>query len=104
MGDYSVEEKIEISNKITLMVNILIGSAITVVIGSLLFKLLWSWTIPEIFPAGVDQGLISREITWFAALKITGLAAILTSVGSLISGRWRPISSIFKFIIKDGVG
>lgn len=88
MKDLTLEEKIEISNKVTFGSTILIGAAITLVIGTFLFKLLWSWTIPELFPAAVEQGLILGDITWLSALKITGLIAILTSVGSLIAGQW----------------
>jgi len=34
------------------------------VLALLLIKLLWPWTIPDLFPGAVDQGLIAREITW----------------------------------------
>ncbi|MGD8753729.1 MAG: hypothetical protein PVG14_20030 [Anaerolineales bacterium] len=88
MNDYTLEEKIEISNRINFAANILISAAVTLVIGTMLFKLLWSWTIPEIFPAAVEQGLILGDITWLAALKIAALVAILTSTGSLLAGRW----------------
>lgn len=89
MKDLTLEEKIEISNSVTFGSTILISTAVTLVIGTFLFKLLWSWTIPELFPAAVEQGLILGDITWSAALKITGLVAVLTSAGSLISGQWR---------------
>jgi hypothetical protein len=49
---------------------------------------LCSWTIPEIFPVAVEQGLILGDIIWLAAMKITGLIAILTSAGSIIAGKW----------------
>ena len=88
MKDYTLEERIEISNRITSGAITLISIAATLVIGTLLFKILWSWTIPDLFPAAVEQGLILGDITWLAALKITGLAAILTSAGSLIAGQW----------------
>ena len=88
MKDYTLNETIEVSNRITFGANILISAAVTLVIGTFLFKLLWGWTIPELFPAAVEQGLILGDITWLAALKITGLVAILTSAASLISGQW----------------
>ena len=88
MKEYTFEEKIDISNRITSGANILISAAVTLVIGTFLFKFLWRWTIPELFPAAVEQGFILGSITWLTALKISGLAAILTSVGSLISGKW----------------
>jgi len=88
MKDYTLEEKIEISSRITFGANILIRTAVTLVISTFLFKIMWSWSIPEIFPAAVEQGLILGDITWLAALKIAVLVAILTSAGSLIAGQW----------------
>jgi len=88
MREYTLDEAIEKSNKITIGSINLIGAAVTFLIGVILVKLLWFWTIPELFPAAVDQGLILGDITWLAALKITGLVAVLTSAGSLIAGRW----------------
>jgi hypothetical protein len=94
MKDYTLEEAIDISNRISFRTNILISSAVTLAIGTILFKILWSWTIPGLFPGAVEQGLILGDITWLAALKITGLVAILTSAGSIISGKW--VRSIVK--------
>jgi len=87
MKEYSVDEKLKIANWVTNGATALIGAAVTLAIGIILVKLLWDWTIPELFPTAVEQGLILGEITWLAALKITGLAAILTGTGSLIVGR-----------------
>jgi hypothetical protein len=89
MKNYTLAESIEISNRVTYITTTLITAAVTLIIGTLLFKVLWSWTVPELFPGAVEQGLILGEITWLTALKITGLFAILTSAGSLIAGQWR---------------
>lgn len=88
MRKYSVEEAIQISNKVTSISSILLGAAITFVIGILLVKLLWAWTVPDLFPAAVDQGLVARDLTWLAATKLAVLAALLVSTGSLVAGRW----------------
>jgi hypothetical protein len=88
MNKYSFGEAVDISNKITIGTNILISTAVTLVIGVILIKLFWFWTIPELFPTAVGQGLIVGDITWLNAFKITGLVAILTSTGSLVAGRW----------------
>ena len=29
----------------------------------LMLKLLWSWTIPDIFPGAVQQGLVARDLS-----------------------------------------
>lgn len=88
MSQYSVEEAVEISNRITGVAIILVGAAVTFLIGIVLIKVLWAWTVPDLFPAAVDQGLIARELTWLAAAKLAILIALLVSTGSLITGRW----------------
>jgi hypothetical protein len=88
MREYTLDEAIEISNKITIGSINLIGAVVTFLIGVILVKLLWFWTIPELFPAAVEQGLILGDITWLTALKVTGLVAVMTSAGSIIAGRW----------------
>ena len=62
-----------------------IGIAIVVVfvLALLLIKLVWGWAIPDLFPGAVEQGLVAAEITWFTALKLAVLVAVLKG----ISGR-----------------
>ena len=43
----------------------------------LIIKTLWAWTIPDLFPGAVEQGLIASEISWFTSLK---LAIFLTAL------------------------
>ena len=43
----------------------------------LLAKLLWTWTVPDIFPGAVEQGLIASSISWFTAFKIAIFATVL---------------------------
>ena len=33
-------------------------------------KLLWAWTIPDLFPGAVEQGLVAAEISWFTSFKL----------------------------------
>ena len=88
MKQYSVEEAFEVSYKITGIVSVLVGSVVAFAIGVILIKLLWAWTIPDLFPAAVDQGLISGGLTWLAAMKAAALVAILSGTGALVTGRW----------------
>ncbi len=53
----------------------------------LLVKLLWSWTIPDLFPGAVAQGLVAGTISWFTALKVAIFFAVLTGVAGLRRGR-----------------
>ena len=44
-------------------------------------KWLWAWTIPDLFPGAVEQGLIAKEISWFTSFK---LALFFTFFGGVI--------------------
>ena len=53
------------------------------VLALLLVKVLWGWTIPDIFPGAVEQGLIAGSISWFTALKIAIFIAVLGGVSGI---------------------
>jgi hypothetical protein len=94
MRKHSVDEAIDIGNTVTGITSILIGAAVALAVGVVLVKLLWTWTVPDLFPAAVDQGLITRDLTWLAAMKAVALVAIVSSTGGLVAGRWgRQVSS-----------
>ena len=44
-----------------------------------LVKWLWAWTIPDLFPGAVEQGLVAGSISWLTALKIAIFVAILSA-------------------------
>ena len=52
----------------------------------LLVKALWAWTVPDLFPGAVDQGLVADTISWLTALKIAIVAAIIAGISGS-SGR-----------------
>jgi len=33
-------------------------------------KLLWAWTVPDLFPGAVEQGLVAAEISWLTSFKL----------------------------------
>ena len=45
-----------------------------------LIKLLWAWTIPDLFPGAVEQGLVAAEISWLTSFKLALFFGILTGV------------------------
>ena len=65
-------------NKSKLFGLITLGLGI-VALSFFVIKLLWAWTIPDLFPGAVEQGLIAAEISWFTAFKLAIFFAILTS-------------------------
>ena len=43
-----------------------------------IIKLLWAWTIPDLFPGAVEQGLVAAEISWFTSFKLALFFGLLT--------------------------
>ncbi|MCK4965487.1 hypothetical protein KAS50_00570 [bacterium] len=66
------------SHKIAAIPGILALIAGMVIVVLLLVKFVWSWTIPDIFPGAVEQGLIVKEIGWYTAFKIGVFIAVLS--------------------------
>jgi len=50
------------------------------VLGIFLIKWFWMWTIPELFPGAVVSGLVAARISWWTALKLAGLVALLAAI------------------------
>ena len=61
--------------------------AVYVVIMLLLVKLLWAWTIPDLFPGAVAQGLVAGSISWFTAFKVAIFVAVLAGLAGVRRGR-----------------
>ncbi len=61
--------------------------AVYAVIVLLLVKLLWAWTIPDIFPGAVEQGLIAGSISWYTAFKIAVFVAVLAGLAGVRRSR-----------------
>ena len=89
MRKYSTGEAIDIGHKVTAVSTILITATTAFAVGVILVKLLWAWTIPDLFPGAVAQGLISLDLSWLSALKLVAIVAILNSTGMLIADKWR---------------
>ena len=64
-------------NKSKLFGLITIGLGI-VALSFFIIKLLWAWTIPDLFPGAVEQGLIAAEISWLTSFKLAVLFGLLT--------------------------
>jgi uncharacterized membrane protein len=55
--------------------------AVAFVLVTLLVKVLWAWTIPDLFPGAVDKGLVAESLSWGTAMKVAIFAAVLTGLG-----------------------
>lgn len=54
------------------------AACVAFVVVLLLLKVLWSWTIPDLFPGAVEQGLVARSISWLTAAKLAIFVAVLS--------------------------
>ena len=48
-------------------------------------KLLWAWTIPDLFPGDVEQGLVAGSISWLNALKVAIFVAVLAGIAGILA-------------------
>jgi len=54
--------------------------AIAFLVSLFLIKILWVWTIPDLFPGAVAQGLVAKQISWLTAFKIALFIGILSGI------------------------
>lgn len=50
------------------------------VLGIFLIKWFWMWTVPGLFPGAVAAGLVAEKISWWIALKLSVLVALLAAI------------------------
>ena len=60
------------------LITILITVAIFFVISLVVFRFVWGWVIPDLFPGAVAEGLIVEDLTWGTAFKLAVLVAALS--------------------------
>jgi hypothetical protein len=86
-----IEQEIEkrVTEGVPVAIAILVAVAVTFVISLVLFKFVWVWVVPDLFRGAVAQGLISADLTWFAAFKLAVLVAVL-------SGFYPTLTQAFK--------
>jgi hypothetical protein len=67
----------QVTDWVTVAIKVIIQVAVMFVVAVLVFKVVWAWVVPDLFPGAVDQGLVSAELTWLAAMKLAVLVAVL---------------------------
>ena len=60
--------------------------ALVLIVVLLLVKLLWAWTIPDLFPGAVAQGLVAGTISWWTAFKLAIFVAVLAGLAGVRRG------------------
>jgi len=86
-----VAEEVEkrVTEEVTSGVTILVTVAVTFVIAVALFKFVWAWVVPDLFPGAVEQGLVAANLTWLASLKLAVLVAVLSGLYPALSGAFK---------------
>ncbi len=54
--------------------------AIVLIVALFLIKILWGWTIPDLFPGAVSQGLIASQISWFTLFKVAIFLGVFAGI------------------------
>ena len=76
----------QVTDWVTVAITVIIQVAVMFVIALILFKVVWAWVVPDLFPGAVEQGLIAADLTWLASLKLAVLVAVLSGFGPALSG------------------
>ena len=71
-----VEKRVE--EGVTKWIQILIQVAIAFAISIVVFKFVWAWVVPDLFPGAVSQGLVSANVSWLGALKLAVLVGVFS--------------------------
>ena len=86
-----IEEEIEkkVTEGAPRLITIIITVAIVFVISLIVFRFVWGWVVPDLFPGAVAEGLMVGDLTWLTAFKLAVLVAVL-------SGFYPALSDAFK--------
>ena len=64
----------------TMVAGAILVACVAFVIVLFLIKVLWAWTVPDLFPGAVQQELIADSISWLTAMKLALFVAILSGL------------------------
>lgn len=67
----------QVTDWVTVGITVIIQVAVMFVIALILFKVVWAWVVPDLFPGAVSEGLIVANLTWLAAVKLAVLVSVL---------------------------
>jgi hypothetical protein len=85
-GNRSMNNAIGKKWLIAIVPSVLALILLTFIVALFLIKVLWAWTIPDLFPGGVEQGLIAKEISWYTSLKVAIFVAALAGIAGIRRG------------------
>ncbi len=82
-----VEKKV--TNWVTVAITVFVTVAVMFVISLIVFRFVWGWVVPDLFPGAVDANLVVADLTWLTAFKLAVFVAVL-------SGFYPGLANAFK--------
>ena len=80
----------EKSNRFGWLIGGMTLTGLVFVAALLLLKLMWAWTIPDLFPGAVESGTVAAQISWLTSFKVSLVIAVLSGLsGSSRKGHGR---------------
>ena len=79
-GCGSRRKGLNISKVLGFIVGGIVVGCVAFVVVLLLIKAMWAWTVPDLFPGAVEQGLVAGSVSWFTAVKLALFLAILSGI------------------------
>lgn len=73
-------KKTMIAGVVAVAVTGLTAACVAFLVALLVVRVLWAWTVPDVFPGAVDQGLVAGSIGWLTAVKIALCVAVLSGL------------------------
>ena len=64
---------------VSMVVAGIVVAFVAFVVALLVVKALWAWTIPDLFPGAVEQGLVAGSISWLTAVKVAIFIAVFSA-------------------------
>ncbi len=55
----------------------------SIVVSLFAVKVLWAWTVPDIFPGAVKQNLIVGTLSWMSSFKLAVFIGVIVSLFGL---------------------
>jgi hypothetical protein len=78
------KEEMKGSEVAAMVAGIVVIVCVVFILGLLLIKALWAWTVPDLLPGAVQQGLVAGSISWGTAAKVALFLAVLS--GGMLRG------------------
>jgi hypothetical protein len=84
--DKAMDKTMEKKWLVAIVPGVLALILLTFFVALFLVKILWAWTIPDLFPGAAEQGLIAKEISWYTSLKVAIFVAALAGIAGIRRG------------------